>query len=171
MKTIQIPAKKIKQGDKLFEFTNYSEYPQVVTVASVCTAKGQFTGAELTTVRFKAPDGHEAHLLYHGKLNNLPAETATLVVEEDEEPAAQQYRVVAVSNNTNSFGLKSILLLAPTGEGFEILKSAYNGEALPSVGDLVPREKWGSYECPRQLGAVAPKIAEQIISKLNPSPN
>ena len=75
----------------------------------------------------------------------------------------QIYTVIAVSFNTNSFGLKSILLLSSSGDGLEVLKSPYAGDKLPSPGDDVTLNRLGSYECPRELPAVDSRTASKII--------
>lgn len=83
----------------------------------------------------------------------------------------KEFTVVAVSSNTNSFGLKSILLLAPDGEGWEILKSPYNDGPLRK-GDVVTRTgdcfDCGTYECPRRLRDTSPKSAVKIIKEAKP---
>lgn len=76
----------------------------------------------------------------------------------------QIYTVIAVSFNTNSFGLKSIVLLSDDGtQALSILKSPYAGDKLPSPGDDVTLNQLGTYECPRHLPAVDPQTALKII--------
>ena len=85
-------------------------------------------------------------------------------------PKSKDFTVIAVSSNTNSFGLKSILLLAEDGEGWEILKSPYGGDELPKQGDTVQgvgdRFNCGTYECPRQLSTHTPKKSREIIAEV-----
>jgi hypothetical protein len=91
-------------------------------------------------------------------------------IHEASVAAANRFTVVAVSSNTNSFGYKSIILLNESGEGWEILKSAYGCEDLPKQGDVVNRVgdrfQCGSYQCPRRLEDAAPKVAAKILKEV-----
>lgn len=84
-------------------------------------------------------------------------------------PEGKPFTVIAVSSNTNAFGLKSILLVSPDGEGWEILKSAYGSEPLPKRGDTVyqqgDRFVAGSHECSRRLAPTLPKNAQKLIKE------
>lgn len=84
-----------------------------------------------------------------------------------EARAAKSFTVIAVSSNTNSFGLKSIILVAEDGEAWEILKSAYS-EPLPKRGDTIKRAG-GVFaigcECPRRLADSFPAVAKKIIAE------
>jgi hypothetical protein len=84
-----------------------------------------------------------------------------------EARAAKSFTVIAVSSNTNSFGLKSIILLAEDGEAWEILKSAYS-DPLPKRGDTIKRAG-GVFaigcECPRRLADSSPAVAKKIIAE------
>jgi len=75
----------------------------------------------------------------------------------------QTFTVIAVSKNTNSFGLKSLLLLSRSGSGCEILKSAYSGDPIPAEGTDVQLSQLGCYECPRPLPALDATTASKII--------
>jgi hypothetical protein len=75
----------------------------------------------------------------------------------------QTYTVIAVSKNTNSFGLKSLLLLSSSGSGWSILKSAYSGDKLPEEGADVALSQLGCYECPHALPEIDSKTASKII--------
>ncbi len=81
-----------------------------------------------------------------------------------------KFIVIAVSSNTNSFGLKSILVLSPQGEGWELLKSPYSGDTLPKAGDALPFHPQDAYkhscECPRQLPSVDGKTASKLIKTI-----
>lgn len=87
-----------------------------------------------------------------------------------EQLHGKDFTVVAVSSNTNSFGLKSVLLLAEDGEGWEILKSPYGGESMPKQGDTIQQRKGrfqcGTYECPRQLQKQTPTSAAKILKEV-----
>lgn len=73
----------------------------------------------------------------------------------------KSYTVIAVSSNTNSFGYKSILALAPDGTGIAILKQAYGIETLPVRGDTVTEAD--GYGPARPLPSVIPALAAKII--------
>jgi hypothetical protein len=84
------------------------------------------------------------------------------------EIAPIKLTVVAVSKNTNSFGLYSIICLAKDGRGWQLLKSSN----LPKAGDdlgfgiqngnlVLPR--FHSYECPTELPKLESKQAEKLI--------
>lgn len=95
----------------------------------------------------------------------------TKEVVEDSAPEDNSFTVIAVSNNTNAFGLKSILLLSPSGEGWKILKSPYGSEVLPQIGDVLERVNGrfpGSYECPTKLPSVDAKTAAGLIKGIKP---
>lgn len=80
----------------------------------------------------------------------------------------QRYTVIGVSSNTNSFGLKSIILLNEQGETWEILKSPYGGEELPEQGDTLDRvggQFKTQHEGSRRLKDNVPAVARKIISQ------
>lgn len=81
----------------------------------------------------------------------------------------QLYTVITVSSNTNAFGLKSVVLLSETGEGWTVLKSAYGSEPLPAIGAKVERVNGrfalGTYECPNQLPTVSPELARKVLKE------
>jgi len=60
----------------------------------------------------------------------------------------KQFKVVAVSSNTNSFGYKQIVIVAADGEAWEILKQAYGSETLPKEGDVIDFQTDGKYIVP-----------------------
>jgi hypothetical protein len=80
--------------------------------------------------------------------------------------------VVAVSTNTNSFGLHSVLCLHKSGAGWQLLKSAPD---LPRAGDnltfglendhlVFPR--FHSWECPTKLPSINEKQAAKLIKSI-----
>ena len=75
-----------------------------------------------------------------------------------------KYYVVATSENTNSFGLHSVLLLSPSGEGHQLLMSAIN---KPDKGAMIKHEKGrfhcAPYEVPRALSPVPPSQARAVL--------
>lgn len=79
--------------------------------------------------------------------------------------------VVAVSKNTNSFGLYSIICLARNGRGWNLLKSGNLPKAGEDLdvkiedGELVfPR--FHSYECPRELPQISQTQATKLINSI-----
>lgn len=86
----------------------------------------------------------------------------------------KQFTVITVSANANSFGLKSILILAADGEGWQLLQSAYGGTPLPEIGAVLDFESDGenlklprfhSYECPRKLQTLPKHRAAAILKE------
>jgi len=75
----------------------------------------------------------------------------------------EKYTVLAVSLNTNSFGLKRLFLLSAEGCGRSLLKTPYGGDRLPREGDDVTLGGLGSYECLQELPNLDPKTAAKII--------
>jgi hypothetical protein len=76
----------------------------------------------------------------------------------------QKYTVIAVSKNTNAFGLKSLILLSPSGSGKQVLRSAYSGPELPHEGDEVTLEQLQVGESPTYtLPSIDAKTAAKII--------
>lgn len=83
----------------------------------------------------------------------------------------KDFKVVAVSSNRNSFGLKGVVLVARDGQAFEV---GSNNLHLPQRGDVlvVPTKPgigldWGSlgFEIPRALDPPAPPdVVQQVWS-------
>lgn len=85
----------------------------------------------------------------------------------------KEFTVIAVSANTNSFGLKSIIILAADGEAWQLLQSAYGTTPLPERGDVLSfklasvRPQFGStYECPAPLPPTPAAKAKKILAAL-----
>jgi hypothetical protein len=78
-----------------------------------------------------------------------------------------KFHVISISENTNSFGLRGVLLLSPQGEGHEILTNHLN---TPKVGDAFERSEGRflgvSYESPRALQSVGPSQARSILKEV-----
>lgn len=93
-----------------------------------------------------------------------PEEVRTMKL--DPEPPV--YTVITVSSNTNSFGYKSVLCLAPNGRGLQLLKSAYGTDPLPVPGDDL-REGAGwhtqGFVQPRVLKSTHPVQAASVIAE------
>lgn len=71
-----------------------------------------------------------------------------------------RFRVVAVSDNTNSFGLRGIVTISEDGRGWEAAKSISPSHkqyqpgdefTLPVNGSGVPNWEAGGFEIPREL--------------------
>ena len=72
----------------------------------------------------------------------------------------KEFKVVAKSSNTNSFGLHQFVVVAPDGECYKIHGSMYVGK---EVGDLVQKENGGfrGFEMPlKQDNCPEPVLAE-----------
>lgn len=80
-----------------------------------------------------------------------------------------QFTIVAVSKNTNRFGHREFLFLAPCGTGWRALRSAYGEQ--PREGDtlgfdplLGPASRRGeTWECSAPLAPVPAKFAARVI--------
>lgn len=84
-------------------------------------------------------------------------------------------KVVSISSNANSFGLKGHVLVAKDGEAWEVGRSAYTTEPY-KVGDIITVEYpdtmkpearsplWyrGGFEIPRKLDTCPPKLLKQF---------
>jgi len=70
------------------------------------------------------------------------------------------YTVILMSENTNSFGYKSIFAANPDGTGVSILRQAYGTEPLPLLGDDIEIQL-GDITHP--LPAVEPSVAAKAI--------
>jgi hypothetical protein len=85
------------------------------------------------------------------------------------------FKVIAVSSNTNSFGYKSIILVAADGTAWEILKQAYSTDTLPKSGDLIKIQtsKDGTlqpsidlaFTSPRKLYTIPPGGLKEIFTE------
>ena len=81
----------------------------------------------------------------------------------------KSFKVVAISGNRNSFGLKGVVLVARDGQAFEV---GSNDPHLPKEGDVleVPTKPgigldWGGlgFEIPRKLNQPAPpEVVRQV---------
>lgn len=86
---------------------------------------------------------------------------------------ATLFKVVAVSKNTNSFGLHGMVLIARTGEAWEV---GVNQLGVREVGHFVPDERINgarcvedsrkfhgfNYEIPRRLPDAPPNVVEEV---------
>lgn len=66
------------------------------------------------------------------------------------------FRVAGVSQNTNSFGLREMLLVSRCGKGMRVLANSLNvrtaGDTITlDAADLPGSASWQSFECPRVL--------------------
>lgn len=66
------------------------------------------------------------------------------------------FRVIAISTNTNSFGLRGVIVISSTGEAWELCANDlhtpnHGAELTPEVVDGVPQ--WGrlGFETPKRL--------------------
>lgn len=81
------------------------------------------------------------------------------------------YRVAAVSSNRNSFGLRGHILMAETGETWEVLRSDYtghrrwrDGEDIAVRLDTYGQPQWHrrAVECPRRLPAPPAEVVREL---------
>ena len=89
----------------------------------------------------------------------------------------KDFRVVAVSSNRNSFGLKGVVLVARDGQAFEV---GSNDLHLPKEGDVLEVTTkpgigldWGTlgFEIPRELDPPPPsEVVRQVWGCRNSSP-
>jgi hypothetical protein len=86
----------------------------------------------------------------------------------------EQFKVVNVSNNTNSFGLYGVVILAKSGKAFEIgVGSLYKPKAgqmlnatLTESGNLDNIEGI-SYEIPRMLEDAPQYVVDEVYKTIN----
>ena len=77
----------------------------------------------------------------------------------------KQFKVAAVSDNTNSFGLYGVVLVARDGQAFEVGKSGYGSTPVWPCGTVLTLEVQDGninfaahgIEIPRQLPAAPPR--------------
>ena len=82
----------------------------------------------------------------------------------------KQFKVAAVSDNTNSFGLYGVVLVARDGQAFEVGKSMYGATPLWPLGHVLTLEVHkGNFnfaargiEIPRQLPTAPPKLIKAL---------
>jgi hypothetical protein len=84
-------------------------------------------------------------------------------------PAPELYTVVTISSNANSFGLKGVLCLAPSGKGVEAGIQAYGSDPLPQIGDTLTLEQLRSRSgiALRELKTITPEQAAEVLAEVN----
>jgi hypothetical protein len=77
--------------------------------------------------------------------------------------------VVTISSNANSFGLKGVLCLAPSGKGVEAGIQAYGSDPLPQIGDTLTLEQLRSRSgiALRELKTITPEQAAEVLAEVN----
>jgi hypothetical protein len=85
MKTKSIPHSKIKPGDWVMLWTFRPDRRMPVEVKRVERGISRFTGVGYTRVWYYDPQsgGHEAWATFHSKLNNLPADRADIIIDDE----------------------------------------------------------------------------------------
>lgn len=84
-----------------------------------------------------------------------------------------QFTIIAISKNTNSFGHREFLFLAPCGTGWRATRSLYTPDPQPKAGDTLEFDTYegpasrrdGTWECSRTLAAVPAKFARKVIDE------
>lgn len=79
----------------------------------------------------------------------------------------RKFKVVGVSQNRNSFGLAGVVVMAKSGEAWEI---GANHVSTPKVGDMlnIPLDIktnspiWANYEIPRRLINAPPAVVKEV---------
>jgi hypothetical protein len=83
----------------------------------------------------------------------------------------EEFKVVAVSKNTNSFGLRSVIMIAKSGKAFEVLCNSMNAPEqgkfltlnLTEEGELDSIKEIGLYEVPQKLSPPPKALLEEIF--------
>lgn len=82
------------------------------------------------------------------------------------------YTLITISKNTNRFGLREHLFLAPDGTGWRALRSAYTpdqfkrGDQLEFDGAQGPASRrFESWECCVPIAACPPAFAAKVIAE------
>lgn len=84
-----------------------------------------------------------------------------------------QFTIIAISKNTNSFGHREFLFLAPCGTGWRATRSLYSPDPQPKAGDTLAfcplqgpsSRRFETWECPAKLASVPPKFARKVIDE------
>ena len=82
-------------------------------------------------------------------------------------PARKPFKVAAVSSNRNSFGLRSMVVVASDGEAYRVLS---NDLHIKQEGDVLLVEqrdgRWNfaalGYEVPEKLPTAPPDVVKQL---------
>lgn len=91
-----------------------------------------------------------------------------LLEQADDAPRFEEFRVVSVSSNTNSFGLHGVILISRLGNAWEVGANAINvpkqndtfGARIHADGN--PNFTKFGFEIPRRLPDVPPHIVSQV---------
>jgi hypothetical protein len=83
------------------------------------------------------------------------------------------FTIIAISKNTNAFGHREFLFLAPCGTGWRATRSLYSPDPQPKAGDTLEFDalqgpssrRFETWECPRTLASVPPKFARKVIDE------
>ncbi len=83
----------------------------------------------------------------------------------------KEFKVVAISNNTNDFGLRGIILLARDGEAYQVGRSDHNGLPRLNKNDVVkvPVDASGGltwaaegFEIPHAMTKAPPEVIKEL---------
>lgn len=82
-----------------------------------------------------------------------------------------QFTIIAISKNTNAFGHREFLFLAPCGTGWRATRSLCGEQ--PRAGDTLEFDalqgpssrRFETWECPAKLTPVPPKFARKVIDE------
>ena len=82
-----------------------------------------------------------------------------------------QFTIIAISKNTNSFGHREFLFLAPCGTGWRATRSIHGEQ--PKAGDTLEFDpqlgpssrRFETWECPARLAPVPAEFARKVIDE------
>lgn len=83
------------------------------------------------------------------------------------------FTIITISKNTNRFGHREFIFLAPDGTGWRATRSIHGeqpheGDALGFDSILGPasrRGEFGTWECSAKLASVPPNFARKVIDE------
>lgn len=107
-------------------------------------------------------------------LNRLAGELGYTVAPKEEveaitdrQPTRKAFKVAAVSMNRNSFGLRSMVVVAPDGEAYRVLSNDLNIKREGQVLLVEQRDGWSNfaalgYEVPEKLPTAPPDVVKEV---------
>jgi len=83
------------------------------------------------------------------------------------------FTIIAISKNTNAFGHREFLFLAPCGTGWRATRSLYGPGPQPKAGDTLEFDtlqgpssrRFETWECSARLAPTLPKNARKVIDE------
>ncbi len=92
---------------------------------------------------------------------------AQYVEEEVAEPTRKSFKVAAVSSNRNSFGLRSMVVVARDGEAYRVLSNDLHVKRQGHAISVELRDRkvdWAAlgYEVPEKLPDAPPEVVKEV---------